>query len=281
MDIRQPRFAAPRGACDSHMHIYDRRFLSGKSATGFVEGACVADYRKVQARIGTQRTVVVTPRTYGTDNSVTLDAIAQLGPHCARGVAVLRPDVSDEQLALLHEGGIRGIRFTLYTPANAVVGFEMVEPLARRVAELGWHVQLHWTAAQIVEHQAMLKRLPATIVFDHLARLPLPEGTSHPAFAVVRRLAEAGHVWVKLSGAYLDSVVGLNGGYGDSTASARAWIEALPDRVVWGSDWPHTTESHKPDDVMLFDLLGAWADDEATRHRILVDNAATLYGFPT
>ncbi|WP_408459265.1 amidohydrolase family protein [Paraburkholderia fungorum] len=263
------------------MHIYDRRFLVGKSGVGFVEDASVADYRKVQARIGTQRTVVVTPRRYGTDNSVTLDAIAQLGLNRARGVAVLRPDVSDEQLALLHEGGIRGIRFTLYTAANAVVGFDMVEPLACRVAELGWHVQLHWTAAQIVEHEAMLARLPATVVFDHLARLPLPQGASHPAFAVVRRLAENGRVWVKLSGAYLDSIAGLNGGYADSTETARAWIDALPERVVWGSDWPHTTELHKPDDVMLFDLLGAWADDDTTRRRILVDNAATLYGFPT
>lgn len=280
MDNPQPRFAAPSGACDSHMHIYDRRFLAGMPGVGFVEDASVADYRKVQARIGTQRTVVVTPRTYGTDNSVTLDAIAQLGLNRARGVAVLRPDVSDEQLALLHEGGIRGIRFTLYTPANAVVGFDMVEPLACRVAELGWHVQLHWTATQIVEHEAMLARLPATIVFDHLARLPLPQGTSHPAFAVVRRLAENGRVWVKLSGAYLDSIAGLKGDYADSTASARAWIEALPENVVWGSDWPHTTESHKPDDVMLFDVLGTWADDAATRRRILVDNAAKLYDFP-
>jgi D-galactarolactone isomerase len=280
MDSRQPRFAAPPGACDSHMHIYDRRFLAGTPGVGFVEDASVADYREVQARIGTQRTVVVTPRTYGTDNSVTLDAIAQLGLNRARGVAVLRPDVSDEQLASLHEGGIRGIRFTLYTPANAVVGFDMVEPLACRVAELGWHVQLHWTAAQIVEHEAMLARLPATIVFDHLARLPLPQGTSHPAFAVVRRLAENGRVWVKLSGAYLDSIAGLKGGYADSTASARAWIAALPQNVVWGSDWPHTTESHTPDDVMLFDLLGTWADDAATRRRILVDNAAKLYDFP-
>jgi len=273
-------FDPPANACDSHMHIYDRRFLGDLSTHGFVEGATVADYRKVQARIGTQRTVVVTPRVYGTDNRVTLDAIAQLGIDNARGIAVLRPDVTDSELAALHEGGIRGIRFTLYTPAHAVVSFDMVEPLARRIAELGWHVQLHWTAEQIVEHEAMLARLPSTIVFDHLARLPLPAGTSHPAYGIVRRLADSGRVWVKLSGPYLESAAGLASNYADTTATARAFIAALPERTVWGSDWPHVTETHKPDDAALFDLLGTWAGDEATQERILVHNPAKLYGFP-
>jgi D-galactarolactone isomerase len=271
---------APPRSCDAHMHVYDRRFFGSPSGRGFVEGASVADYRRVQARIGTQRTVVVTPRPYGTDNRVTLDAIAQLGIDHARGVAVLKPDVTDTELLALHAGGIRGIRFTLYTPANAVVGFEMVEPLAQRVAELGWHVQLHWTAEQIVDHAAMLARLPSRIVFDHLARLPLPAGVAHPAFSLIRHLAESGRVWVKLSGPYLDSIVGMEGAYADTTASAHAWISALPDRVVWGSDWPHTTESRKPDDASLLNLLGTWADDTTTRHRILVDNPAQLYDFP-
>lgn len=272
-------FKAPENACDAHLHIYDRRFIAGRNTKGFVEGASVADYRKVQARIGTQRAVIVTPRVYETNNSVTVDAIAQLGLDCARGIAVLRPDVTDAELAALHEGGIRGIRFTLYTPAHAVVNFEMVEPLAQRVAELGWHVQLHWTAEQIVEQQHLIARLPSTIVFDHLARLPLPAGTSHPAYTIVRRLADSGRVWLKLSGPYLDSAVGLEGGYADTTEIARAWIAALAERVVWGSDWPHVTESRKPDDAALLDLLGTWADDDATRKRILVDNPAVLYGF--
>ncbi|PQV54565.1 amidohydrolase [Paraburkholderia sp. BL21I4N1] len=280
---QRPRSAqVPAGACNAHLHIFERRFLADGNGVngGFVEHATVADYLAVQTRLGTQRTVVVTPRPYGTDNRVTLDAIRQFGPEHARGVAVLRPDVTDTELAALHEGGIRGIRFTLYTPANAVVSFEMVEPLARRVAELGWHVQLHWTAAQIVDHRTMLSRLPASIVFDHMARLPLPAGAADPAFAIVRGLAETGRAWVKLSGPYLDSSVGLAGGYADIAPTARAWIAAMPERVVWGSDWPHTTEAHKPDDADLFDLLADWTGDDATRRRILVDNAAALYGFP-
>jgi D-galactarolactone isomerase len=274
------RVRAPAFACDSHIHIYDRRFAAAPgNGAHIVERATVEAYRAVQARTGTQRTVIVTPRPYGTDNGVTLDAIRQLGIDNARGVAVLRPDVTDAELAMLDRGGMRGIRFTLYTPHQAVVTFEMVEPLARRVAELGWHVQLHWTAGQIVEHEALLARLPCNIVFDHLARLPLPSGTSHPAYGVVRRLAASGRVWVKLSGAYLDSQVGLAGGYADLADTARAWAALLPERTVWGSDWPHVTETQKPDTAAIFDLLGTWVEDEAARERILVDNPAQLYGF--
>lgn len=278
-DADQDPGGMPEEACDSHIHIYSRDFIARGGLDGFIEGADADAYRAVQSRLGTRRAVIVTPRVYVTDNAVTLDAIRRLGIANARGIAVVRPDVTDAELAMLHEGGIRGIRFTLYTPKNAVVGFEMVEPLARRVAELGWHVQLHWTAAQIVEHEALLARLPSTIVFDHCARLPLPEGPAHAAFAVVRRLADSGRVWIKLSGPYLDSAEGPERRYADAAPTARAWMAALPDRVVWGSDWPHVTETDKPDDAMLLSLLDEWAGGAAMRERILVDNAAALYGF--
>jgi D-galactarolactone isomerase len=268
---------APPLACDAHMHVYDARFPhDGK----MVNSATADDYRReIQARIGTTRTVVVTPRIYGVDNRVTLDAIQQLGADHTRGVAVLRPDVTDAELVTLHTGGIRGIRFTLYTPVQAVVGFEMVESLSQRVHELGWHVQLHWTAAQIVEHEALLRRLPSKIVFDHLARLSLPEGIDHPAFGIVRSLLDTGRAWLKLSGPYLDSRVGEAQRYSDMDRAAHAWVNAAPERLVWGSDWPHTTETIKPDDAALFDLLSHWVENPAQRRAVLVDNPAALYDF--
>ncbi|KRB82180.1 2-pyrone-4,6-dicarboxylate hydrolase [Noviherbaspirillum sp. Root189] len=264
-------------ACDAHLHIYDARF----PAIGPVaENATARDYRGVQTLLGTSRAVIVQPRCYGTDNSATLDAIEQLGVANTRGVAVLQPDVSDDTLHALHAGGIRGIRFSLYTKSHAVVGFEMVEVLAHRVAELGWHLQLHWTADQIVTHRDLLARLPTALVFDHLARLPLPAGTAHPAFAYVSALLASGKAWLKLSGAYLDSCVGAAGRYSDMDAVAMAWVRTAPDRLVWGSDWPHITEaSFKPDDALLYDLLAHWSSTEALRRRILVDNPARLYGF--
>lgn len=277
----KPATPAPDGACDAHMHIYDRRFPMVGSPQAMVDDATVEDYLFLQQRIRTQRTVIVQPRVHGTDNSVTLAAIRALGRDVSRGIAVVRPEVTDEELERLHEGGIRGIRFTLYTPANAATDFGMVESLARRVHALGWHVQLHWNAEQIVEHAAMLERLPCTVVFDHMARLPLPAAHSHPARDVVQRLLDAGRTWIKLSGAYLDSRVGAEGGYADLDAVAQAWVRAAPERLVWGSDWPHSTEpGAKPDDAVLFDLLTRWIPDKASRHRVLVQNPASLYDFP-
>lgn len=277
---RKPLIAAPEGACDAHIHVYDRRFPMHGSPDAMLDDATAGDYRLLQQRTGTQRTVVVQPRVHGTDNSVTLDAIQALGADRTRGVAVVRPEVSDAELRQLHEGGIRGIRFTLYTSANAATDFSMVEPLARRVHELGWHVQLHWSADQIAAHSALLDHLPCTVVFDHLARLPQPDGPSHRAYRVVSRLLDNGRTWIKLSGAYLDSAAGAEGGYADTVDVARAWATQAPERVVWGSDWPHPTErTAKPDDAQLFDLLGRWVPDEAARRRVLVDNPAQLYDF--
>lgn len=273
----RPATSAPAGACDAHMHILDPRFAH---VAAVLPQATVADYRQIQALNGTSRTVVVQPRPFGTDNRVTLDAIRQLGRDCTRGVAVVHPDITDAELQALHDGGICGIRFSLHTAVHAAVGFEMVEPLARRVHAWGWHLQLHWSADQLVAHRQMLQRLPTPLVFDHLARLPLPMGTAHPAFALIRGLLEQGRAWVKLSGAYLDTRQSHGQGYADTDAVARAWVRAAPERLVWGSDWPHTTETeHKPDDAELFDLLAHWSGDEKVRQRVLVDNPAALYGF--
>ena len=133
---------------------------------------------------------------------------------------------------------------------------------------------------QIADAADLWPRLPSPIVFDHLGRLPHPAGIEHPAFGIIRRLIDKGSTWLKLSGAYLDTKVGAPS-YADATKVAHAYVKAAPERLVWGSDWPHPTESsaHKPDDAVLLDLLGAWAEDEAVRRRILVDNPQTLYGF--
>jgi predicted TIM-barrel fold metal-dependent hydrolase len=274
-----PTLKAPRGACDCHMHIYDSaRFPMLPSGRIPPTDAAVPHYRSLQRRIGTTRVVVVTPRNYATHNAVTLDAISQLGVG-ARGVAVLHPTVTDAELTRLHQGGIRGIRFSLNDPATAVVTLDMVEPLSARVAELGWHVQFNVEGNQIVEWASMLRRLPSSIVFDHMAHPPLPAGTAHPSHRVVRDLIERGRTWVKLSGAYFNTRIGPP--YVDATKIARAFVTAAPERMVWGSDWPHPTEpaDRKPNDALLFDLLLEWAPDEGARHTILVKNPAALYGF--
>jgi D-galactarolactone isomerase len=275
--IEPPKLKAPTNACDCHMHIYDSRFPVAPNAKLRPPDATVDAYRLFQKRIGTTRTVVVTPSTYGTDNSCTLDAMAKLGA-TARGVAVVDTSVSDAELKRLNDLGVRGVRFNLVQSGATTV--DMLEPLSKRVNDLGWHVQIHMLGGQIVETADLLQRLPSPIVFDHLARIPEPAGVDHPAFALVLKLLEKGRTWVKLSGAYQDTKTGPPA-YADVSKVARAYVKASPERLVWGSDWPHPTEKAdaKPDDAVLFDLLADWAPDEATRNRILVDNPATLYRF--
>jgi D-galactarolactone isomerase len=278
-----PRLKAPPNACDCHIHILDpARFPfvpnPGDKRTP-PANAAVPQYRLLQKRNGTTRVVIVTPRNYATDNRVTVDAIAQLGPD-ARGVAVLHPAVTDAELKKLQNGGIRGIRFTLGDPASAVVTPDMIEPLSKRVADLGWHVQLYMSGEQIVMLADLLRRLPSQIVFDHLGHPTLPASIQHPSHAIIRGLIDRGRAWVKLSGAYLNSAVGAPS-YPEATAIARDFVKAAPERLVWGSDWPHPSEpnSRKPDDAVLFDLLSDWAPDATTRNRILVRNPESLYGF--
>ena len=272
----RPKLRAPANAADCHMHIYDSRFPQIPSRAP-VASAAVADYRLLQKRNGTTRVVVVQPRNHSTHNQVTLDAIAQLGGN-ARGIAVLHPTITDAELKQLDAGGIRGIRFSLGDPATAVVSLDMVEPLAKRIALLGWHVQLHWPGDMIAENAALLARLPCQIVIDHMGRFPPQTGIAHPAYKLILGLIDKGRTWVKIAGAYLNTRIGPPS-YPDATKVAQAFVAAAPERLVWGSDWPHPSEKNKPDDALLFDLLAEWAPGEAVRNRILVANPETLYGF--
>jgi len=242
-----------------------------------VPDARVEEYKILQRRIGTSRNVVVTPLAYATDNRVTLDAIARFGSN-ARGVAVIRPTITDAELKVLADGGIRGIRFALADPVHAPTTLEMIEPLSKRVNALGWHIQLNMTPAQIVAAKDLWDRVPSPMVFDHMGHVPQPDGVSHPVFGVIRRLVDKGRTWVKLSVTY-DNTKDGPPGYADVTTVAQAYVKAAPERMVWGSNWPHPNENQKPNDATLFDLMSQWAPDEATRHRILVQNPAVLYGF--
>ena len=279
-----PRVKAPANACDCHHHIYDAvRFRPPPEATTPVQpSARVEEYRQLQRRIGTTRSIVVTPSAYGTDNRVTLDAIARFGGG-ARGVAVVRADVTDAELNTLAAGGIRGIRFSLAV-ANGIARplppttIAAIESLGTRVHALGWHVQFNVTADQIVAAEDLLNRLSAPLVFDHMGHIPQPAGIDHPAYRIIRRLVDKGRTWVKLSVTYDSSTIGPPT-YADVNKVGTAYVRAAPERMLWGSNWPHPNETQKPNDAKLFDLLSEWAPEEATRHRILVENPETLYGF--
>lgn len=272
-----PKLKAPANACDCHHHIYDSKYPVDPKAKLRPPDATVEDYRALQKRIGTTRDVIVQPSTYGTDNRVALNALAALAPN-ARAVAVVDDTVQDAELKRLDDLGVRGIRFNL-AQAGATTP-QMIAPLSKRVNALGWHIQINAPAAKIMEIMDILEKVPSPIVFDHLAHIPEPAGINDPLYGKIRALIDKGRTWVKLSGAYADSKVGPPT-YADSSAVARAYVKAAPERLVWGSDWPHPSErTTKPDDAVLFDLLLDWAPDEKVRNGILVMNPAELYDFP-
>jgi len=279
-----PKLKAPPGACDCHHHIYDpARFPPSRPSAQQVPNARVEDYRLLQRRLGLGRDIVVTPTPYPapvSDNQVTLDAIRQLGPN-ARGVVIVYPEITDAELKAYDAAGVRGVRYSLTSGrpgAASTASPADIEAMSKRVNALGWHVQFNTTAEQIVAAEDLLKRLASPIVFDHMGHLPQPEGIGHPGFRIIRELIDKGRTWVKLSVTYDSSKDGPPG-YADVNRVGQAYVRAAPERLVWGSNWPHPSEPAKPDDAMLFDLLAQWAPDEATRNRILVQNPETLYGF--
>jgi len=272
-----PKLIAPRDSCDCNLHIYDPKAPLAPTAMGPGPGwATLMAYQAVQARLGIRRSVVVQPTAYGLDNSVTERAIRALGRGSTRGVAVVDADVTAVELKRLTEAGFCGARFQML-PGGAVP-WEMLEPVAAKVAAFDWSIHLQMDGRLLADREDLLKRLPATLVIDHVGKFLEPVPVSHPGFSTLLRLLERDRVWMKLCAPYEVSKEGPPL-YPDVGALAKAAAAHRPDRMVWATNWPHVSVKTPPDDAALLDLLLDWVPDEATRHEILVDNPARLYRF--
>ena len=267
-----PQTKAPPNATDCHHHIYDSRFPMDANAALRAGAATVADYGLLQKRIGIRRHVIIQPSSYGFDNRCLVDALTQSGS-TARGIAVINPDVTESALRELDKAGVRGIRLTL--SRTSITTIEMAQPLARRVSERGWHVQVNGSPELILAAIPVLSRLPVPVIFDHLAHAGAP---GSPLFTSIARLLQGGSAWVKLSGAYIDSKSGPPD-YSDSSTLAISYIKEAPQRCLWGTDWPHPSVKSKPDDALLFDLLARWTGNKRTFDQILVANPVSLFRF--
>jgi D-galactarolactone isomerase len=273
--MKTPKVMAPEGACDTHIHFYDAN-VPVAPGTPMPGTRTVDEYQQIQRRLGLQRVIVVQPNAYADDNGVTLASIARLGAG-ARGVAVVRPTVTDAELERLARGGIRAVR--IMTLNNGTAGLDVMDQLAARVHALGWHVNVQFDGRELPRHAVQLARLPGRFVIDHTGKFLEPVAPTDPAFVALLRLVDTGRCWVKLSGPYETSKVGPPG-YDDVAALARALIAHAPERLLWASNWPHpTAPGGPPDEADLLDLLLDWTPDAATRRKILVDNPAELYGF--
>ncbi|MDP2240506.1 MAG: amidohydrolase family protein [Burkholderiales bacterium] len=270
-----PRLPTPPGACDTHMHIYHPEYAPRPGTNFPALPATVGDYRKLRARLGLTRSVVVQPTAYGNDHRCTLMAMQALGH--ARGVAILLPSDSDTEIGRLHLLGMRGLRYHML-PGGGVT-WETLPAMAARVAAFGWHVQVQMEGREFAAREAVLNALPCDLVIDHIGRFAPPLAVNDANWAALLRLIDSGRCWVKLSAAYHGSKSGPPR-YEDVAPLARELIRAAPERMLWASNWPHPmVKRNFPDDAALLDLVSDWAGSNTAREQILVANPAKLYGF--
>jgi 2-pyrone-4,6-dicarboxylate lactonase len=278
---RRPRLAFPPLACDCHAHILGPAARHAYSPDRiYTPPDCLAvDYRAMLATLGVERAVLVQPSVYGTDNTVMLQALREAGP-AFRGVAVVDGTIEEAAIEGLHAQGVRGVRVNVVDvkEGRGAMPLEQLGVLARRIARFGWHVEFLAHVDEFPDLDRDLADFPVEVVFGHLGYMRTERGSEAPGFQALVRLLVAGRAWVKLTGPYRISAAALP--HADVVPFAQALLQAAPDRVLWGSDWPHVmVKGAMPNDGDLADLLLAWIPDDALRRRVLVDNPARLYGF--
>lgn len=276
-DTRKPKFVMPRGACDCHAHLFgpQAKYAYAANRRYTPPDATADDYIKMLRSIGVDRAVLVQPSVYMTDNTVILDALAE-NKFPFRAVAVVNDEVSDAELARMHKLGVRGLRLNLRN-SNGAPG-DLAPRLAARIAPLGWHLQFRINAEDFTAIGPMLRALPCDFIIDHIGQVPIADGVNGEAFRAILNLTQGGRCWVKLSAPMRMSARDYP--YADVVPLVHALVAAAPERMVWASDWPHTTLTcAMPNDGDLVDLLPEWIPDAATRQKILVGNPARLYGF--
>ncbi len=281
---RGPGSAFPALACDTHAHIFGpaAQFPYVRERIYTPPDSTYDDYRKLLAALGVQRAVLVQPSVYGEDNAAMLDAMRRFGPG-VRAVAVADPNISSSDIGALHRAGVRGLRFNVVDRRDGknIVPADMLRGLAARVAEFGWHIELLVNVDEAAGFARAVADIPVPIVLGHLGypKSGARDWTAHAAFGDLLRLLDGGRCWIKLTGPYRISAA-PDVPYDDVDAAAHKLVASAPQRLVWGTDWPHAMKKKRmANDGELADLLERWAPDAATRARILVDNPAELYGF--
>jgi predicted TIM-barrel fold metal-dependent hydrolase len=281
-DTRRPRIVMPPGACDTHAHICgpfrDYRYAAERIYTP--PDATWPMYRRMLDTLGVERAVLTQPSVYGTDNSAMVDVL-KAGGESLRGVAVVEPSIDDAALRSLHEAGVRGVRINIVDRRENrnVMVLEEIMPLARRIAPLGWHIEFLLQADAVPDLAAACLQLPVPIVLGHLGYVHADKGgAANAGFQALLRLLDSGRCWVKLTGPYRISAEELP--YRDVVPMAHALAAAAPERLLWGTDWPHVMmKKRMPNDADIADLLLDWVPGVAAREAILVENPRRLYGF--
>ncbi|KAF1682065.1 amidohydrolase [Veillonella sp. R32] len=266
------KYKLPPGACNCHLHIIDPKFPNDGKAKHQI--GTISDYKRIAKKLTLDKAVFVQAKPFRLDNTCLLDAIQRFGENYSVGIAVTNNLITDQELFELHLKGIRGLRFSMWNPNNAVVSFNDCLPLSERIKEFNWNIQLHLSPEQLLNSYDMIKNLNCNIVLDHMARL---ESYTNPIFSKICKLIDLGHTWIKLSGPYLNSKE--NAPWTTVNDLAKTLISYAPERMLWGSDWPHVTEKNKYDEKLFIELLYQWIPSKTILNQILVKNPNEVYNF--
>lgn len=275
-NTRAPRFTPPRGSWDCHAHVFGpvTRFPFSPRRSYTPEDCTAGQYLELLDTLGIGHGVLVQGGAHGTDNQAMLAALAAT-PQRLRGVAVIPPGLAQGTIADMHRIGVRGVRMS--TVVGGGVGFDAIEALDADVAPFGWHLMLHFGKAdELIDVEQRLKATTCAFVLDHMVRITAAEGIDSQPFRALLRLLETGRCWVKLASLYRLS--GEPYPHRDMLAMIHKVVSLRPDRVIWGSNWPHPIHrGPMPNDADLVDLIPLWLPDPAHQRMMLVDNPAALY----
>jgi predicted TIM-barrel fold metal-dependent hydrolase len=273
---RKPRFQLPPGACDAHCHVFGpgARFPYAPNRRYTPEDAPKETLAALHAHLGLSRAVIVQASCHGTDNAAMLDCIAA-APERTRGVAIVDDGFDDKILEAMHRGGVRGVRFNFVRHLGGAPDMDVFNRVIPRLLPLGWHVVLHMDAQDIEQLSPMIRALPVPFVIDHMGRVEAELGPEQPALKALLELARLDGCWIKVSGAERISAPPFSA----AVPIAARIMAAIPDRVLWGTDFPHPNLKIAVDEADLVDLVPAIATTGDAQRRLLVENPARLYGF--
>ena len=275
---RAPAFHPPPLSCDAHVHIFgpaarfpyvgDRRYTPQDTPK--------EDLAALHAALGIERSVLVQATCHGTDNRAMLDAL-EWGRGRYRGVALLDGSESDEQLQRFARAGVRGVRFNFLRHLGGAPDHGLMRRTIERITPLGWHVQLHFDASGLIEFNELIRSIRIPFIIDHIGRTPVQDGIDQPPLKALLDLQRLPNCWVKVSGA--DRITVTGSPYHDAVPFLKAVVDRAPNRVVWGSDFPHPMLKLPQDNAALVDLIPFFVPDPATQKMLLVDNPARFYEF--
>jgi predicted TIM-barrel fold metal-dependent hydrolase len=279
---RQPGVNLPKGSIDTHVHVFEPGYALSPDRGYNPPYSTLADLKHLHAMLGVERVVFTQPSVYGTDNSAILNAMAALNaetPNRARAVVAITMDIRDDELAALNAAGVRGVRLNTDNKGGMPIGFDQIGELEARIRPFGWHIEWLFPGKDIVELMPVFTALKVPMSIGHFAYQAATAGVAAPGFQALLELMRRGNTWMKISGANRVSATDLPP-YDDVKPMARALIEAAPERIMWGTDWPHPNKYLvNPNDGDLADAFGDWVPDQAMRRKIMVDTPAAFYRF--